>query len=94
MSSKKPPVEGSLKGLGYDWIKVKNDDVGKDLVDILNKNNAECYILDVYTSGNQVYRNISCTLEEEPQHNFETELRILYNRETGKNVVISKDIKK
>ncbi len=94
MASRKPEVSSSLKAYGYDWISQTPDDIGKDLADVLKKNKADCFIMDVYSTGNQVYRNIACIFEEYPEMGTEDELRIRYNRDNGKNFVISKEIKK
>lgn len=94
MSSKKPEVSSNLKAYGYDWIPQTTDEVGKDLADVLKKHKAECFVMDVYATGNRVYRNIACIFEEYPGMGTEEELRIRYDRDTGKNFVISKEIKK
>lgn len=91
--SKKPKVDSNLKEYGYDWIPIKIEDVGKDLTNVLEKHKAECFIMDVYATGNQVFRNIACIFKEYPGMKTEEELRIRFNRETGKNFVVSKGIK-
>ena len=87
---KKPEVPRSLKDRGYDWIPESLEEVGKDLTNILKQNNAQCFILDVYTSD-KVFRSLKCILEEYPDNpDIETELNMAYNRDTGKSFTISK----
>lgn len=87
-ASKKPEVPRSLKERGYDWIPESIEDVGKNLTDVLKKNNAQCFILDVYATEDKIFRSIKCILEEYPE--IKTELNIVYNKETGKSFTISK----
>lgn len=93
MTIKKPEVPGNLRALGYDWIPESLESVGKDVADVLKKNNAQCFLMDVHATGDQVYRNITCILEVQPELKVESELNIRYNRETGKSFVISEHLK-
>lgn len=58
--------------------------VGKDFIDILNKNNSQCSYDDAVTFGGNKIRTIKCTLK-----NRET-LRIEYHKDTGKILEIIK----
>lgn len=52
----KPPVEPYLKHLGYDWISISPEDVGKEL----KKQKAECWSIDVAATSNYMYKTIKC----------------------------------
>ncbi len=52
----KPPVEPYLKHLGYDWISISPEDVGKEL----KKQKAECWSIDVAATSDYMYKTIKC----------------------------------
>ena len=51
----KPELDPSLKRLGYDWISIQPEEVGKEL----KRQKAECWQIDVATSG-YMYKTIKC----------------------------------
>ncbi len=52
----KPEIEPHLKHLGYDWINISPEDVGKEL----KKQKAECWVIDVAATSDYMYRTIKC----------------------------------
>jgi len=52
----KPPIEPHLKHLGYDWISISPEDVGKEL----KKQKAECWAIDVAATSDYIYKTIKC----------------------------------
>jgi len=52
----KPEIEPHLKHLGYDWISISPEDVGKEL----KKQKAECWVIDVAATSDYIYRTIKC----------------------------------
>jgi len=54
----KPEVSGSLKHLGYDWYEQTPKQMGEIITKFLQKVDAESYLMDVYTTGDNMYRNI------------------------------------
>lgn len=52
----KPKISQNLKILGYDWISISPDDVGKEL----KKQKAECWSLDIASTSDYMYKTIKC----------------------------------
>lgn len=73
----KPEVDKSLKRLGYGWHKQKPEEIGEIVSDFLKKANAESYLMDVYSNGGSVYRNIHIEWEE---HFFVRIVDIRFNK--------------
>ena len=52
----KPEIEPSLKRLGYDWISISPEEVGKEL----KKQKAECWQIDIASTSDYMYKTIKC----------------------------------
>lgn len=73
-----PELTGQERRQGYSYIKQSTEVTCGMISDALNSMNAKCWIMDVYASNNQVYRNI---LIKYIENNRIREIKITYNRD-------------
>ena len=52
----KPQIEQYLKHLGYDWVSITPEDVGKEL----KKQKAEWWAIDITATSDYMYKTIKC----------------------------------
>ena len=52
----KPELESHLKRLGYDWINIPPEEVGKEL----KRQKAECWQINIASTSEYMYKTIKC----------------------------------
>lgn len=80
---KYPDLPPTRTDLGYEWILRDVSAVTGSLCKFLERNNARAFLVDVYASNNQVYRNMIIQLPEYGELAGET-IHIQFNRDEGR----------
>ena len=82
-----PPARADL---GYRWNEQSIDEVLTFLSGYLKRNDAKAYVLDVYASNNQVYRNIIIQLPELSEVFPAENIHVQFNRDEGRQLSLSR----
>ena len=82
-----PPVlDSSLRRRDYHWIEITPENFAQELAEKLKKLGAKAWLLDVYCSNDQVYRNLAVKWMS---YERVKSLRLHFNREEGKAMNIT-----
>ena len=80
-----PGLDSSLRRRDYHWIEITPEEFAQSLAKKLQKLGAKAWLLDVYCSNDQVYRNLAVKWIS---HERVKSLRLHFNREEGKAISI------
>lgn len=83
------PLPSTRTDLGYNWIEQTVDEVLAFFAGYLKRNGAKAYVMDVYATNNQVYRNITIQLPEQSEVFPAENIHIQFNREEGRQMSLS-----
>lgn len=84
------PLPEARGDLGYSWIEQSIDEVLAFFGSYLKRNDAKAYVMDVYASNNQVYRNIIIQLPTQSKVFPAENIHIQFNRDEGRQFYLSR----
>ena len=85
-----PGLESSLRRRDYHWIEITPEEFAQKLAERLKQLGAKAWLLDVYCSNDQVYRNLAVKWMG---HISVKSLYLRFNRDEGKeiNIMLAED---
>jgi len=84
------PLPDARTDLGYSWIEQSIDETLAYFAGYLKRNDAKAYVMDVYASNNQVYRNIVIQLPRQSEVFPAENINIRFNRDEGRQLSLSR----
>lgn len=85
-----PSLESSLRRRDYHWTEITPEEFAEMLTKKLKKIGAKAFLLDVYCSNDQIYRNLAVKWMG---HISVKSLYLRFNRDEGKeiNIMLAED---
>lgn len=84
------PLSETRTDLGYSWIEQSIDEALAYFAGYLKRNGAKAYVVDVYATNNQVYRNVVIQLPEQSEVFPAENINIQFNRDEGRQLSFSR----
>lgn len=74
--------------LGYKWEEITPEKAMEYLGKYLKRQNAKCFVVDVYSTGDHIFRNMIIQLPYQSEMFLASDLSIQFGRDEGRQITI------